>query len=134
AEVAARIPALLVQLVAGNQAHEVITRLITDVADHITRRLLTLAEQSLGPPPVAYLWAACGSQGRQEQSGVSDQDNCLFLDDSVSKADMPYFDELAKRVSDGLHACGYVYGPGDVMATNPRGHQREGMGRAYFHS
>lgn len=134
AGVAARIPALLVQLVAGNQAHEVITRLITDVADHITRRLLCLAEEALGPPPVAYLWAACGSQGRQEQSGVSDQDNCLFLDDSVSKADMPYFDELAKRVSDGLHACGYVYCPGDMMATNPRWRQPVRMWRDYFHS
>jgi CBS domain-containing protein len=27
---------------------------------------------------VPYLWLACGSQGRQEQTGVSDQDNCLI--------------------------------------------------------
>src|SRR5690606_33225940 len=54
--------------------------------------------------------------------------------DSVSKADMPYFDELAKRVSDGLHACGYVYCPGDMMATNPRWRQPVRMWRDYFHS
>ena len=59
----------------------VVTRLVTDVTDALTRRLLALAEAELGPPPVPYLWAVCGSQGRQEQTGVSDQDNCLILDD-----------------------------------------------------
>lgn len=131
---AERIPALLVQLVAANQAHEVITRLITDVADTITRRLLDLAEEELGSPPVPYLWLACGSQGRQEQSGVSDQDNCLFLDDTVTPDDMPYFAALAQRVSDGLNACGYVYCPGDMMATNPRWCQPLKVWREYFHS
>lgn len=131
---AARTPALLVQLVAANQAHEVVTRLITDVSDTITRRLLVLAEQELGSPPVPYLWLACGSQGRQEQSGVTDQDNCLFLDDSIQPEDMPYFAQLAKKVSDGLHACGYVYCPGQMMATNPRWCQPVRVWRDYFHS
>ena len=129
-----RLPLLLVQLVAANQAHEVITRLITDVADTLTRRLLRLAEEELGPAPVPYLWLACGSQGRQEQSGVSDQDNCLFLDDSVTADDLPYFTQLAQRVSDGLHACGYEYCPGDMMATNPRWCQPVRVWREYFRS
>lgn len=132
AAAAARIPALLVQLVAANQAHEVVTRQITDVSDAITRRLLALAEEELGPPPVPYLWLACGSQGRQEQSGVSDQDNCIFLHDSVRPQDMPYFARLARNVSDGLHACGYVYCPGDMMATNPRWCQPVRVWREYF--
>jgi CBS domain-containing protein len=40
---------------------------------------------------VPYLWLACGSQGRQEQTGVSDQDNCLILDDAATPADDAYF-------------------------------------------
>jgi len=128
----ARIPRLLAQLVAAHNAPEVVTRLITDIADTVTRRLLVLAERDLGPPPVPYLWLACGSQGRQEQTGVSDQDNCLILDDGVTEADMPYFAELAKRVSDGLDACGYVYCPGDMMATNPRWCQPLSVWRSYF--
>jgi len=133
AQVSQRIPRLLLQLVGANQAHEVITRLITDVADTITRRLLQMAEAELGPPPAPYLWLACGSQGRQEQSGVSDQDNCLFLDDGVSDSDMPYFAQLARTVCDGLNACGYVYCPGDMMATNPRWRQPVRVWRDYFH-
>ncbi|WP_170331218.1 DUF294 nucleotidyltransferase-like domain-containing protein [Ruegeria arenilitoris] len=132
AQVTAEIPQLLVQLVAAGNRHEIVTRLITDIADTATRRLLALAEKELGPPPVPYLWLACGSQGRQEQTGVSDQDNCLVLDDSVTDADMAYFAELAKFVSDGLDTCGYFYCPGDMMATNPRWCQPVRVWRDYF--
>lgn len=132
AETTARIPGLLRQLVGGHNAHEVTTRLITDIADAVTRRLLALAEKDLGSPPVPYLWLACGSQGRQEQTGVSDQDNCLMLDDAVTEADMAYFASLAKYVSDGLNTCGYVYCPGDMMATNPRWCQPVRVWRDYF--
>ncbi|WP_209504163.1 MULTISPECIES: putative nucleotidyltransferase substrate binding domain-containing protein [unclassified Ruegeria] len=132
ARVTAEIPQLLVQLVAGGNRHEIVTRLITDIADTVTRRLLALAEQKLGPPPVPYLWLACGSQGRQEQTGVSDQDNCMMLDDSVTDADMEYFTKLARFVSDGLDTCGYFYCPGDMMATNPRWCQPVRVWRDYF--
>lgn len=135
AKVTARIPQLLVQLVAGGRPHQVVTRLITDIADTATRRLLMLAEEKLGPPPVPYLWLACGSQGRQEQTGVSDQDNCLILDDAVTEADREgYFAELAKYVCDGLDTCGYVYCPGDMMATNPKWCQPLAAWRGYFES
>ena len=132
AQVTARIPKLLLQLVGGNTAHEVTTRLITDVADTVTRRLLALAEAELGPAPVPYLWLACGSQGRQEQTGVSDQDNCLFIDDSATDDDMRYFAALARKVSDGLDKCGYVFCPGDMMATNPQWCQRMSVWREHF--
>lgn len=133
AAVTARIPNLLVQLVAGGSRHEVVTRLITDIADTATRRLLALAEDKLGPPPVPYLWLACGSQGRQEQTGVSDQDNCLFLDDTVSDEDRDgYFADLASFVCDGLNTSGYVYCPGDMMAINPRWRQPISVWKGYF--
>ena len=132
AETTARIPKLLVQLIGGNGAHEVVTRLITDIADTATRRLLAMAEAQLGPAPVPYLWLACGSQGRQEQTGVSDQDNCLMIDDAATPADMAYFAQMAKIVSDGLDACGYVYCPGDMMATNPQWCQPMRVWREYF--
>jgi CBS domain-containing protein len=132
ATVTARIPQLLVQLVGGNHPHEVVTRLITDIADAVTRRLLALAEARLGPPPVPYLWLACGSQGRQDQTGVSDQDNCLMLDDRVKDADRDYFRTLAREVSDGLNTCGYVYCPGNMMATAERWCQPVRVWRDYF--
>lgn len=132
ARIVARIPDLLVQLVGGQNPHQTVTRLITDIADATTRRLLSLAEAELGPPPVPYLWLACGSQGRQEQTGVSDQDNCLILDDAVTPPDDAYFAALAKFVSDGLDEAGYFYCPGDMMATNIKWRQPLRVWRDYF--
>lgn len=132
AKIVAQIPDLLVQLVAAGTRHDIATRLITDIADATTRRLLSLAEEKLGAPPVPYLWLACGSQGRREQTGVSDQDNCLILDDAVRPENMAYFLALAKFVSDGLDACGYYYCPGEMMATNPRWCQPLSVWRDYF--
>lgn len=132
ADVTGQIPVLLAQLVAMGTRHEVVTRLITDIADTVTRRLLRMAEDELGAPPAPYLWLACGSQGRREQTGVSDQDNCMILSDDVTAGDMPYFTKLARIVADGLNTCGYVYCPGDMMATNPRWCQPLGVWRGYF--
>ncbi|MDH3661959.1 MAG: DUF294 nucleotidyltransferase-like domain-containing protein [Alphaproteobacteria bacterium] len=128
-----RLPDLLVRLVAsGVLAHDV-GRLITGVADALTRRLVALAEAELGSAPIPYLWLACGSQGRQEQTGVSDQDNCLFLGDGFdAKAHGDYFENLARFVSDGLDACGYYYCPGDMMATNPTWRQPVNVWKGYF--
>lgn len=127
-----RIPQLLAHLVGAGNRHDVVTRLITDVADAATRRLLILAEERLGPPPVPYLWLACGSQGRQEQTGISDQDNCLILDDAAQPEHDGYFAQLAQFVCAGLDAAGYVLCPGDMMATNPRWRQPVHVWRSYF--
>lgn len=126
------IPQLLAALVEAGNRHEVVTRLITDIADTATRRLLALAEKKLGPPPAKYLWLACGSQGRQEQTGISDQDNCLILADDARPDDMPYFADLARFVSDGLDEAGYFFCPGDMMATAPRWCQPLATWRDYF--
>ena len=91
-----------------------------------------MAEASLGAPPVPYLWLACGSQGRQEQTGISDQDNSLILSDKVTEAQRPYFADLATFVCDGLNTSGYVYCPGEMMATNPRWCQPLSVWREYF--
>ncbi len=132
AGVTKRIPNLLVQLVAAGNRHDVVTRMITDIADVVTRRLLHMAEEKYGAPPAGYAWLACGSQGRQEQTGVSDQDNCLILEDDISETALAYFEPFAQFVSDGLNACGYVYCPGDMMATNPRWRQPISVWRDYF--
>ena len=132
AQVVKRIPELLVQLVGTGREHWVTTRLITDIADAATRRLLALALDRLGPAPCRWLWLACGSQGRQDQTGHSDQDNCLMLADDMAPGDDAYFAELARLVTGGLDACGYVYCPGEMMASTPRWRQPIRVWRDYF--
>ena len=79
-----RSPQLLVKLVGAGKRHEVVTRQFTYVADTATRRLRTLAEEKLGPPPVHYLLLSCGSKGRQEHTGDSDQNYCMCLAATVT--------------------------------------------------
>ena len=132
AAVTARIPKLLVHLVSGHASHEVVTRLVTDIADAVTRRLLVLAEEALGPSPVAWCWCACGSQGRQEQTSATDQDNCLILSDAALPSDEAYFAAFAAYVCEGLAACGYALCPGEMMAITPRWRQPLRVWRQYF--
>lgn len=135
AEVVTQIPYLLVVLVeTGVSAHKV-GLTVTGITDVTTYRLLQLAEERLGPPPVPYVWLSAGSQARQEQSGVSDQDNCIILDDSYQEtAHGAYFDQLARYVCDGLHACGYVYCPGEMMAMTAKWRQPLARWKRYFAS
>lgn len=84
------------------------------------QRLLELAEEKLGPPPIPYCFLALGSMARDEQLAVTDQDNAIILDNSYDKQKHDqYFIDLATFVCDGLAACGYTYCTGDIMATNP---------------
>ncbi|MEM1313091.1 MAG: DUF294 nucleotidyltransferase-like domain-containing protein [Pseudomonadota bacterium] len=131
-QAAQRIPELLALLVGSGARHQAVTRLVTDVADAATRRLLALAEAELGAAPVPWLWLACGSQGRQEQTGVSDQDNCLILSDEVRPEHDAYFKALAKRVCDGLDEAGWFHCPGDMMATSEQWRKPVATWKGYF--
>lgn len=84
------------------------------------QRIIELAEQELGEPPVPYCFVALGSMGRDEQLLVTDQDNAIILDNTfVKEKHDDYFAQLAQRVCEGLDKCGYAYCTGDIMATNP---------------
>lgn len=115
-----KIPALLTDLVNSSLAAYDIGNLISSVGEAINQRLIQLAEKQLGEPPIAYGWLVAGSLGRMEQTAFTDQDNAfIFADDYNPTAHKAYFDALAAFVCDGLDACGYIYCPGNIMATNP---------------
>jgi len=117
---AARIGRVVETAVQQDATAEDISRVLTAIADAITRKLLNLAEAELGTPPVRYCWVALGSQGRLETGLQSDQDNAIILADEAAGEHAGYFEALADRVVDGLEACGYERCPGNMMASNPQ--------------
>lgn len=131
-QISAKVSEVQVYLVTGGATADQVGQAISAVTDAITVRLLKLAEEKLGPPPVPYAWMAGGSQARREQSSHSDQDNALLIADHVKLEDDAYFAALANFVNDGLDACGYVYCPGEVMARNPKWRQPLRIWRKYF--
>ncbi|MGD9000405.1 MAG: putative nucleotidyltransferase substrate binding domain-containing protein [Granulosicoccaceae bacterium] len=119
-------------LEAGATASQV-GHVIAAIGDALARRLFDLVTQQLGPAPIAYSWFAIGSLARRELTSHSDQDNALILaEDYDAQQHGEYFAQLAKRISDGLDACGFYYCPGDVMATNPEWRQPLRVWKKYF--
>ena len=131
-KISMRLPELQLQLSLSSATAKHIGEVISSVTDAITCRLLELAEAQFGKPPVAYVWAAGGSQARNEQTSHSDQDNALILSDDYKPEHAEYFESLAKFVSDGLAVCGYIYCPGNAMATNPQWCQPLNVWHQYF--
>lgn len=117
------IAKLLQNLIEADAKADEIGHIITSVSDAITKQLIAQAQERLGPAPVPFVWLAFGSQGRQDQTAISDQDNGLLIDNAVTEDQQTYFKALADYVCDGLNACGYVYCPGEIMAKTPRWRQ-----------
>ncbi|GAB4197863.1 MAG: DUF294 nucleotidyltransferase-like domain-containing protein [Wenzhouxiangellaceae bacterium] len=109
-------PELLAKLSADVKNVSQTGRIAGLITDACTRRLLQLSEAELGPPPMAYTWLAFGSQARLEQGLTSDQDNGLLLASEPDEQAASYFEQLSRRVCDGLNGCGYRYCDGGVMA------------------
>ncbi len=116
----AQLKNCFVRMVNEDANSHMVGRAMSEIGRSFKQRLLELAEEKLGPPPVPYCFLALGSMARDEQLIVTDQDNAIILDNSyqVSKHG-DYFAKLASFVCDGLAACGYRYCTGDIMATNP---------------
>jgi CBS domain-containing protein len=109
-----------VRMVNEDANSHMIGRAMSQIGRSFKQRLLELAEEQFGPPPVPYCFLALGSMARDEQLIVTDQDNGIILDNSYDEEKHgKYFETLAKFVCDGLAACGYTYCSGDIMATNP---------------
>lgn len=117
------LSSLMVQWVEVGMAAQQVSRLLTAVSDAITRRLIQLGEEQLGAAPVSWCWVGFGSQARAEQLLGADQDTGIIISDEASQMDLAWFESLARFVGDGLHACGYAYCPGNVMASNPQWRQ-----------
>lgn len=133
---AARTPRLVQQLLEQDVSADDITRVVTSVGDAVERRLIALAHEDLaargmGPAP-RMCWMVLGSRARHEQALGSDQDHAVIIADDAPEGAEDYVAALAEQVVAGLEAAGHPRCPGDVMATNPRWHQRLSGWRAEF--
>jgi len=113
-----------------------ITRIITEINDRLVRKVIGIAEEQLGEPPLPYCWIAFGSEGRKEQTFKTDQDNALIYHDpadaEMEEAAQNYFRDFTLFVKDGLLKCGFPPCPADFMATNPMWRQPLHVWRKYF--
>jgi CBS domain-containing protein len=108
-----------VLLTSGLEATR-IARLVSRLNDAVVRRILEWAQGDLGPPPQSFAWVVFGSEGRLEQTLLTDQDNALIWEQENAD-DRHYFEQLAARVIEDLLTAGFPECPGGFMATRWRG-------------
>ena len=114
---------LIEQFFAQGLAAEQVTQIITQLNDDTTRRVIELCLDAVETPLTPFTWLAFGSEGRQEQTVSTDQDNGLLFvtppgqDTETLRVDLLTF---AQRVNTALARCGFPLCAGGIMASNPR--------------
>jgi CBS domain-containing protein len=126
-EAAARgIDPLVEHMLAQGLSAVPLIEIITTLNDHTTRRAIELCvEEHItghGPLPCEFTWLSFGSEGRQEQTLKTDQDNGMVLhvapEQSAEEARTALL-PLARSINAALEACGFPRCPGNIMAGNP---------------
>jgi len=99
------------------------------IRDAITVRVLQLAEEEMKgdgfeSPPTEYVWIGLGSEGRDEQTLLTDQDNMIVYDTGNGQygSDIvdQYYEAFSKKVADRLSDVGFEKCKGGVMPSNEK--------------
>jgi CBS domain-containing protein len=106
-------------LVAQGVAAEQLTGMVSALNDAISQKLIELAARSQSIAD-GWCWLALGSEGRMEQTFVTDQDNALIFSAGDAAAARAAYLAFADEVNRGLAECGFPLCKGDIMARNPR--------------
>lgn len=133
-----RLTRMLLTPIQNGASTEYITTLITAFSDAIIDKVVTFAIAQLGPPPCPFVFMVMGSEGREEQTFISDQDNALVYQDQPeghpAETAEAYFQKLSGSICDHLHSAGYRLCTGDNMAKNPKWCQPLSVWKHYFRS
>ena len=116
-DAAVAIRELAAHLLAQGAPAGLLTELISDLNDRLTGRIIGLTLEAQGLDDSRMCWIALGSEGRQEQTIATDQDNALVFESAQPDLDRPRWQAFARRVNETLDACGYPLCKGGIMAS-----------------
>ena len=114
-DAAGDVRALARHLLAQGVAAEQLTAMVSALNDALTHKTLEIfsRKHALGG---GWCWLALGSEGRMEQTLVTDQDNAILFSAGERAALLGF----AHEVNEALDAAGFPLCKGDIMARNPR--------------
>lgn len=107
------------ELLEDGMAARQVTHLVSDLNDALTRRALELHLERT-PAEVPFAWMTLGSEGRQEQTLYTDQDNAVIFDAADAEAARAALLPALRAMNETLARCGFRLCPGGVMAGNAR--------------
>ena len=114
---------LINPMIKSDVSVKLITNITSSFSDAMIRRIIELILIDIGPPPVNFSFICMGSEGRQEETLLTDQDNAIIYDDVPKEKESDvntYFTKLGERVCDSLNFIGYSFCKGKIMANNPQ--------------
>lgn len=117
------VPDIVNQLLTRGVRPEIVNQVISTVADTIALKVIEHVLEAHGPAPARFAFMVLGSEGRQEQTLVTDQDNAIVYEDKANEHReevRAYFLRFAEAVSDELNHIGLHYCTGGYMAKNPK--------------
>ncbi len=109
-------------MLAQGVGAEQLTQYISTLNDAVTARVLQLNLARHALDDIEWAWLAFGSEGREEQTLSTDQDNgIVFLAADADRRDALRARLLAfsQDVNKDLDACGFPLCKGNIMAGNP---------------
>jgi CBS domain-containing protein len=110
-----RVTEMASALLSGGLDAMVVAGFVARLNDALVHRLLRWGEEKLGPAPCEYAWIVAGSEGRIEQTLLTDQDNALIYA-AASESNATYFQALSEMVNTDLVSAGFPECPGGYMA------------------
>lgn len=116
------VPEIIHQLLGRGVNAEIANQVITTVADSIALKVIEKVIGEIGEPPAKFVFMVTGSEGRKEQTLMTDQDNAIIYEDKANEQRelvRDYFLRFATQVSDHLNTIGFSYCTGGYMASNP---------------
>jgi CBS domain-containing protein len=100
-----------------------LTQFISALNDALTRRILQLNLERHHFDGIEWAWLAFGSEGRDEQTFSTDQDNGIVFsvpEGQTADALKERFLAFALEVNKDLDRCGFPLCKGNIMASNPQ--------------
>lgn len=113
---------LSLNMLAQGVGAEQITQFISALNDTLTRRIIQLNLENHDLFGIDWAWLSFGSEGRDEQTFSTDQDNgIVFLCTDIMDREQTQLRllEFARDVNDDLDKCGFPLCAGKIMAGNP---------------
>jgi CBS domain-containing protein len=113
---------LALNMLAQGVGAEQLTQFISALNDTVTRRVLQLNLARHDLYGIEWAWLAFGSEGRDEQTFSTDQDNGIIYTctDIQTREELELrLLEFAQDVNRDLDAVGFPFCKGNIMASNP---------------
>ena len=120
---AADVRQLAFNMLAQGIGAEQLTQFISALNDALTRRVIQLNLEKHNFDGIEWAWLAFGSEGRDEQTFSTDQDNGIVFacpDGVPVDALRQRFLTFALDVNKDLDRCGFPLCKGNIMASNPQ--------------